>query len=116
MITETVIYKSFQQFLDAIIPMGIVNDNLLGFIFRGESSSNWPLLPKALRPDKRNELLEFARIIIGSKGSEYESRYDTEYFQVRLEFATLQHFYILANENGLKLPNSNIFKNTSFIG
>jgi hypothetical protein len=113
MITKTIIYKSFRQFQDAILPTGVVNDDFLGFAFRGESSSIWPLLPKALRPDKRDELLKFARIIIGLKDSEYESRYETEHFQVKIEFAALQHFYIMANENGLKLPNSEIFKSTS---
>lgn len=71
-----------------------------GFIFRGEGTSKYTLVPTALRPGNRRIIHRL------SKGAlEYDDNEDSEYFQRVFEYRILQDFFMISDNNGLKIPH-----------
>ncbi len=77
-----------------------INENLFNrytssnnFIFRGEGSETYSLLPTSLRP---HNMIKIHNAII--------SGYKKEFVQVKSEFRLLQEFYVYAKNNGLDIP------------
>jgi len=94
---ETLPYNTFDAFLTAALPNGWLGKIFYGhdrFIFRGEASDKYKLIPSALR----EENIKY----IGHAHGAGE--------QVRSEYYLLRKFFTLANENGLKLPVSSDFR------
>lgn len=97
---ENIIYESFEKFvLDINTPKGKLFNLREGkYIFRGESSLTYKLLPTALRDDAHNSIWKLARA--GMKGKE------CEFSQVMGEFLLLSDFFKKCDENGLYIPNT----------
>jgi len=70
------------------------------FIFRGESSSKYKLLPTVLRPELSDKLCEYYvnQPILNGTDS------DKEVELMRVEYHLLRKFYLEADKNGLYLP------------
>jgi hypothetical protein len=78
------------------------------FIFRGEYSNCFQLLPSALRiENKPKDTTHYADCL--SDGS-YVSLDDLEKSQVESEDKLLKDFYVIADRNGLALPNVEIIR------
>ncbi|EEX28829.1 FRG domain-containing protein [Lactobacillus crispatus] len=69
-----------------------------GYIFRGEGSNEYQLLPSALRKSNQEKLLQIA-----SGDSENSDKREYEFFQRMAELELLRRFYLKSNENGLKI-------------
>jgi hypothetical protein len=56
---EDVLYNNFEDFVSSVIfPTGNMSQQLGGFIFRGESSNKYKLLPSALRPETKSGYMQ----------------------------------------------------------
>lgn len=94
---ENIKYNSFDEFLnDLLLPKGQLTDKLYGFIFRGERTNRFKLLPGALREDQMGKLYGAGKPI------ENQSQWLT--WQVHAEYTLLREFYKISNHNGLKVP------------
>jgi len=82
-VIETQNFNTFKEFWDAISPFSEFGRKMKGFIYRGESSINWKLLPKILRCDDKDEPERIKR-----------------------EINDIIEFVIEANYQGLKVPNN----------
>jgi hypothetical protein len=88
-------FETFREFWEAISPLGMMGKKLSGFIYRGESSNQYELLPVTLRSNKGNLWTWGAEIV-------------TESQQVKCERSLLAEFYKEANAKGLRVPNNKI--------
>ncbi len=93
---EELEYSSFEKFYIDILPNGKLGKNLQGYIFRGESDSEYTLIPSALRPDGREKILKLS-------GFELKDECDFKY--IFEESNAVLNFYNTANINGLYIPN-----------
>ncbi|MBL7969101.1 MAG: FRG domain-containing protein [Prolixibacteraceae bacterium] len=93
---ENVHFDSFVEFFNSVLPNGTFNKKIDGFIFRGESTSQYKLIPSALRLENKKRLWRENE----PKGNLSEF----EYWQVLAEYNLLRDFYRIANSNGLKVP------------
>ncbi len=78
------------------------------YIYRGESSDKYKLIPSALR-DKQNH--EYLVNLV--KGLCYPYNYEnenSEYFQIIAEYISLHQFYLYCDYRGLHVPNINDFR------
>ena len=96
-------YALFGDFLNHILPTGELGKSLAGFgfdkwLFRGESSGKYKLIPSALRESAKNVL-----------NDGYDIRDSCS--QVRCEYYKLWQFYKIANEHGLKITASSTMRN-----
>ena len=97
MTVETIQYETFDSFLNDVLPNGEIGRIFYGFdrfIFRGEPSNKYKLIPSALREEN----------------IEYLHRAHSAPEQARSEHLLLRKFFTIANNNGLKLPVSNDFR------
>ena len=94
-------YDTFKQFFMDISPYGSLHKELQDFIFRGEDSKKYKLLPTALREFNLNKLF------LGYKP--IHNQFNWEYWQQKAELALLREFYKTANINGLKVPSITSF-------
>lgn len=103
---EHIKYEDLRQFLfSTTMPEGELFGKLEGFVFRGESSNKYKLLPTALRAEKKIELWDGLEMPIDNQ-SEWEN------WQIYAEYAKLRQFFKLANNSGIKVPRvESIFKN-----
>ena len=82
---ENIKFDSLQEFItSALLPNGELYGQLRGFVYRGESTNKYTLLPAVLR-DSYNVS-------------------ENNYFQFRSEYEELRKFYKIANNNGVKVP------------
>ena len=84
-VVETQNFSTFKEFWDAVSPLGEFGKKMKGFIYRGESSKNWKLLPKILRCQQDD------------KG---------EPERIYREIKSISEFFLEANYQGLKVPNN----------
>jgi len=73
---------------------------LLPWVFRGHSNSNWPLEPKAFRPGTEMLTAELSRWEPIRGRTHRPSNFD----QALAEMHTLRAFYLLADQEGLSIP------------
>jgi hypothetical protein len=90
-------FETFKKFWETISPVEMMGEKLSGFIYRGEDSNQYKLLPVALRSDKGNLWTWRINDIVA------ESQ------QVQCERFLLAKFYKEANIRGLRVPNTKIF-------
>lgn len=81
---------------DAYLPNGKLYKHLYGFVYRGERTNKYKLLPGALREDQVDKLYK-------------NNKHINDYWklltnQVNAEYSLLRDFYKAANYNGLKVP------------
>lgn len=98
---KTIRYKSFDSFFKDVLPNGKLGNVLYDydrFIFRGESSGKYKLVPSALR-EENIKYIGYTKV-----AGEH----------IRKEHALLRKFFVTANDNGLKLPVSNDFRKYYF--
>lgn len=91
-------YDTFKEFFDATLPDGELGKHLHGYIFRGESSAKYELLPSALRPANKEKFYSITTIPINNQSEQ-------ECWQIGAEKTLLRKFYKIANNNGLKVPH-----------
>jgi len=84
-VVETQNFNTFKEFWDAVSPLGEYGRKMKNFIYRGESSNNWKLLPKILRCQQDD------------KG---------EPERIYREIKSIIEFFLEANYQGLKVPNN----------
>ncbi|WBW98835.1 FRG domain-containing protein [Oceanirhabdus sp. W0125-5] len=93
---ENIKYSSFFDFFEDILPTGKLSDKLNGFVFRGEPTNKYKLLPSALRLENKDRLWR------GNKPIDDQSEWES--WQIHAEYILLRDFYKIANNNGLKVP------------
>ena len=82
---ENIKFDSLQNFITSVLlPGGELYNQLHGFVYRGESTNKYTLLPAVLR-DSYNVS-------------------ENNFFQFRNEYEELRRFYKIANNNGVKIP------------
>jgi len=86
-------YDVFDAFFEKEIYSGQLDDR---YVFRGLPTSEFELLPSALRKGKGDELPEGIMVENGRK--------EFEIHRMRAEYDLLYKFYKIANESGLKMP------------
>lgn len=96
--TIEVTFSSFEELLNSILPHGSIGKKLNGYIYRGEGSENFTLLPSALREENVERLKK-------QVGLNYYKINDTEWLQIFTEYRILRNFYTIANSSGLKVHN-----------
>ena len=96
MSTIEIAFSSFDELLNAILPNGSVGKKLNGYIYRGEGSEKFKLLPSALREENIEKLRK-------QVGFNFFKLNDTEWLQIFTEYRILRNFYIIANNSGLKV-------------
>ena len=112
MIFRTIEFESFDQFFNEIIICESsvrVMSPKNGFIFRGESSNKYLLVPSALRSANKDYFCssgDFDRLGDGS----YVQRIDLEKSQVEAEYIILKDFFAFADANGLPVPNVDLIR------
>lgn len=92
-------YCSYSEFVSYFNPKGKLVENLDSFIFRGESSAIYDLIPTALRPNITQNA-KYKNFLCELEKNEWKY----EYSQVFFEYIMLFLFYKSANKSGLKLP------------
>jgi len=102
---ENIKYNSFLEFIeDVLLPSGNLHKHLFGFVYRGERTNKYKLLPGALRKDQIDKLFR------NNKPIDNQAEWLT--WQVHAEYSLLRDFYKASNYNGLKVPkNDAISKN-----
>ena len=94
---ENIKYQSFIEFVnDVLLPNGSLYSKLHGFVYRGERTNGYKLLPGALREDNL-DLLYGAGKPIGNQSQWL-------WWQIHAEYSLIREFYKTANYNGLKIP------------
>lgn len=94
--TVEMVFSSFDELINAILPNGSIGQRIDGYIFRGEGSGKFKLLPSALRKENFERLR-------AQMGNHIYKLNDTEWLQVFTEYQILRNFYITANNSGLKV-------------
>lgn len=94
-------YDNFLEFYYDMLPDGKMAKELDGFVFRGESSDRYELLPSALRNNFYNG--RYANLNEGDKT--IPNNEISEQAQMINEYLLLRKFYLSANHSGLKLPH-----------
>ncbi len=89
-------FGTFDNFINTLLPDGKIGRKLSGYIYRGEGSETFKLLPSALREENVNKLK-------AQDGLNVFKRNDTEWLQAFTEYRILRRFYKVANDNGLKV-------------
>ena len=78
------------------------------YIYRGESSDEYKLIPSALRPENHNELVDLVTNFLPLYKYANEN---SECFQMAAEFISLYLFYMRSDYRGLDIPNIDDFRN-----
>lgn len=81
------------------------NNDMSNYIFRGHADSSWTLLPSVLREDEKNSSIES-----GMKNDSGIDMRHSEYIQMQIEYGLIRQFYIKADRQGLRLPNSSYLR------
>ncbi len=76
------------------------------YIYRGESSDKYELIPSALRPGNHEDFSNLVSEISSSLKNE-----NSEYAQIITEYIYLHLFYTFCDYRGLHVPNINDFRN-----
>ncbi len=102
LLIKTKKYESFKDFFDDVLsPLGEIGKELFSsdFVFRGENSNTYSLIPSSLRTLKDEDKKLFFQY--GGELSEATNEFD----QYHYEQAIINRFCKLANQQGLLLPD-----------
>lgn len=92
-------YTDFERFYRDISPYGALNESLSGYIFRGQCSVSFELLPTLFRKDN----LSIMKVWSATKFPQ-QHIIRTNLDQIFVEYVILKNFYMLANYRGLYVP------------
>lgn len=98
-------FTTVEEMFDFFSPWGM-DPSLSGYVFRGHSQQSYELVPSALRKDNIDNFWEGCSL--GRPGNNQHEWLD---WQFKAEFIFLREFYRLADQKGLQVPHSNIFRN-----
>lgn len=101
-IVKEVKIGSVEELFQLISPFGAYSNILDGFVFRGESSNSYKLLPSALRLENKEKLYALSGMKVP-----IDNQSEWSYCQVKAEYQCLRNFFINADNNGLKVPQVN---------
>lgn len=104
-VVEIVEIESAKQLFEDLSPFGKYKDVLTGFVFRGECSDKYKLLPSALREVNKEKLYKLADLCIPI---ENQANWNT--WQVRVEYLCLRQFFVNADNNGLAVPGGELIR------
>ncbi len=100
--------ESIEDFIKKISYKGELYGLVKGkYIFRGESSDEYELIPSALRKQNHESLVNVVK-----RYFEYDDnlKENSEYFQMVAEYINLHNFYMLCDYRGLHVPSVNDFR------
>lgn len=80
-----------------MLPCSAKRKALKGFIFRGQSTEKYDLIPSALRENNWEKLAIMAKIDDPGEFSSLSNK-------IKVEYEALKNFYLLANYSGLRVP------------
>lgn len=104
-------YEDSTSLFNAISYNGNLHEmNNDGFVFRGHASEKYQLIPKALRPNEKNDFWKLVRDTIPDEDK------DVEFYQWNTEYRLLQYFYMQCDKNGLRVPRIDRLSGESFSG
>jgi hypothetical protein len=93
------LYKTFQEFFDDVLsPSGGMYNEIGNFIYRGESSNTYKLIPSILRKDNLAAIRNLGTL-------KDKNDIDFEIYQIPYEQSLIRQFYERANKHGLKVFN-----------
>ena len=78
------------------------------YIYRGESSDKYKLIPSALREKNHKHIVNSVKTLFSSYNYENEN---SEHFQMIAEYIYLHEFYLFCDYRGLRIPNIDDFRN-----
>lgn len=78
------------------------------YIYRGESSDKYKLIPSALRPENHKHIVNSVKTLFPSYNYENEN---SEHFQMIAEYIYLHQFYLFCDYRGVRVPNIDDFRN-----
>ena len=105
---QEIYYENVKELYQDLSPFGKYAGVLNNFIFRGESSSKYKLIPSALREHNKKSIYSLAEIynLSGVTGNEDEF----EYWQQYAELQTLKKFFKISDDRGLSIPDVPILR------
>ena len=100
--------ESIEDFIKKISYKGeLYGLNNWKYIYRGESSDQYELIPSALREQNQESLVNVVKNYFEHDDNLKEN---SEYFQIIAEYISLHEFYMLSDYRGLHVPNINDFR------
>jgi hypothetical protein len=100
---KEVYFNNVKELFDELSPFGKYKNVLEGYVFRGESSAKYKLLPSALREGNKKSLFSLSDLGVSNLGTENEQQY--------AEFRLLKRFFELADHNGINVPDIPFMRN-----
>jgi len=98
-------FNTAEELFTALSPFGSYKEVLDGYVFRGESSQNYELVPSALRVFNKEHLYN-----ISGFGMPINNQSEWDMWQQRAELYALKKFHDLADSRGINLPDVAIFR------
>lgn len=80
------------------------------YIYRGESSAKYTLLPTALRENKNDELWSLTR-----SQKPIDNQHEWEYWQTLAEYSILRNFFKTCDDNNLYIPQIDNLRNNIIV-
>lgn len=100
--------ESVEDFIKKISYKGELYGLVKGkYIYRGESSDEYELIPSALRKQNHNSLVNVVKNYLKHDDNLKEN---SEYFQMIAEYISLHEFYMVCDYRGLHVPSINDFR------
>ncbi|MEH7308029.1 FRG domain-containing protein [Neobacillus drentensis] len=90
-------FNNVKELFDELSPFGKYKYVLRDFVFRGESSSHYKLLPSALREQNKKWLFSLSDLSVSNLETEHEQQY--------AEFRLLKKFFEMADHKGINVPD-----------
>lgn len=107
-VIETVHIDSAEELFRILSPFNESYDLLSnGFIFRGEASEKYSLIPTALRKENISKIFSFANL-----RNNLDPDLEFEYSLRLCEYMILHNFFVKSDRNGLKIPNIDSLRNS----
>ncbi|SEO08370.1 FRG domain-containing protein [Terribacillus saccharophilus] len=96
---KEITFNTVEEMMAAISPFGEYKNVIDNFIFRGEKSAKYELLPTALRINNQKRLFSY----MGGKPVQNQDKY--EMWQQYAELTVLKKFYDLVDDKGIPNPD-----------
>ncbi|MEB4872111.1 FRG domain-containing protein [Priestia megaterium] len=104
-IIEEVYLEDVKELYQQLSPFGKYSHLLRNFIFRGEASAKYKLIPSALREQNKSKLYSF-----GGIDKPVDNQDEWEQWQQHAEWSAIRKFFILADEGGIVVPDVPFFR------
>lgn len=101
-------FSDTEEMFHELSPFGKYKDVLENFVFRGESSASYKLLPSALREKNKDKLYLLSHI-----EKPIENQSELEFWQQKAEFHLLKRFFDIADERGIFTPEISFLRDNA---